>query len=85
MYVPFGIIKYGCAVFVQFLKIIIFMNFKVSSAAQSIEPLLSSTLVGSYRRGKDTCGDIDVMITKPDHLISKDILSQLLKSLKDSG
>lgn len=57
----------------------------MSSAAKAVEPLLSSTLVGSYRRGKNSCGDIDVMITKPDNLISKDILSQLLNYLKDSG
>lgn len=57
----------------------------VSVAAKSIDPLLSITLVGSFRRGKDSCGDIDIMIIKPDHFISKDILSELLRSLKKSG
>ncbi|XP_034235313.1 DNA polymerase lambda-like [Thrips palmi] len=57
----------------------------VSVMAKSIQPQLTATLVGSYRRGKESCGDIDVMICKPDHLDSKNILSQLLESLKNSG
>lgn len=57
----------------------------VAAAAKTLEPSLSVTLVGSYRRGKSSCGDIDVMISKPDHLDSAEILSQLLSSLKSSG
>ncbi|KAJ1526281.1 hypothetical protein ONE63_009435 [Megalurothrips usitatus] len=57
----------------------------VSTEAKAIEPLLSTILVGSYRRGKSTCGDIDIMVIKPDSLNSKDILSQILLSLKNRG
>lgn len=57
----------------------------VSKAAKLIDPLLTASLVGSYRRGKETCGDIDVMVCKPDHLNSKDILFQLVESLKKTG
>lgn len=67
-----------------------FKNFlllcnKVSSAVKLIDPSLSSMLVGSYRRGKDSSGDIDVMIVKADFMKSKVILSKLLVALKASG
>ncbi|KAK3911849.1 DNA polymerase lambda [Frankliniella fusca] len=57
----------------------------VSSAAKTIEPLISPIPVGSYRRGNSSCGDVDIMICIPDHLNSKSILSQLIISLKGSG
>ncbi|PSN42010.1 hypothetical protein C0J52_08251 [Blattella germanica] len=57
---------------------------QVKKAALAIEPRLKVELCGSYRRGKVTCGDIDVMITRPEG-ICKDILAQLLEPLKESG
>ncbi|MED6217234.1 hypothetical protein PIB30_015796 [Stylosanthes scabra] len=38
---------------------------------------------GSYRRGKATCGDIDVIITHPDGQSHKGFLPKFVKHLKD--
>lgn len=57
----------------------------VSDAMKTIEPSVSVIPVGSYRRGKDTCGDIDIMICQPDHYDSKAVLSKLIISLKNTG
>ncbi|CAI8587675.1 unnamed protein product [Vicia faba] len=38
---------------------------------------------GSYRRGKATCGDIDIIITHPDGTSHKGFLPKFVKRLKD--
>ncbi|KAI5437153.1 hypothetical protein KIW84_023323 [Lathyrus oleraceus] len=38
---------------------------------------------GSYRRGKATCGDIDIIITHPDGTSHKGFLPKFVKCLKD--
>ncbi|GAB1607669.1 DNA polymerase lambda-like [Argonauta hians] len=38
---------------------------------------------GSYRRGKETCGDIDILISHPDGESHLGLLSQLLPQLKE--
>ncbi|KAG9135930.1 hypothetical protein Leryth_021172 [Lithospermum erythrorhizon] len=38
---------------------------------------------GSYRRGKDTCGDMDIVITHPDGKSHVGFLSKFVKHLKD--
>jgi DNA polymerase lambda len=58
--------------------------FQVEIAALSVEPKLNVELCGSYRRGKTTCGDVDILITKPDNART-DILPCLLQQLKESG
>lgn len=40
---------------------------------------------GSYRRGKPTCGDVDVLITHPDGHSHELIFRPLLARLRDSG
>jgi DNA polymerase lambda len=40
---------------------------------------------GSYRRGKQDCGDIDILITFDDFLLSKDFLLELISTLKEKG
>jgi DNA polymerase lambda len=57
---------------------------QVEKAALSTEPKLKVELCGSYRRGKTTCGDVDVLITKPDDMCA-DILSWLIAQLRESG
>ncbi|XP_029000554.1 DNA polymerase lambda [Betta splendens] len=57
----------------------------VKDAAQAIDPGLVAITCGSYRRGKATCGDVDVLITHPDGQSHKGIFSQLLQRLHDSG
>ncbi|XP_042498852.1 DNA polymerase lambda isoform X5 [Macadamia integrifolia] len=40
---------------------------------------------GSYRRGKATCGDLDIVITHPDGKSHKGFLRKYVKHLKDIG
>jgi DNA polymerase/3'-5' exonuclease PolX len=37
--------------------------------------------VGSYRRGKETCGDIDILITRKDGYVEKNLLQNLVTEL----
>ncbi|KAI0341157.1 Nucleotidyltransferase [Trametopsis cervina] len=37
----------------------------IKAAALRIDPHLFVEILGSYRRGKETCGDIDILITRP--------------------
>lgn len=57
----------------------------VGNAARAIDPLLVSVACGSYRRGKATCGDVDVLITHPDGKSHKGVFSKILHSLHESG
>lgn len=38
--------------------------------------------VGSYRRGKATCGDIDILITRKDGYVEKNLLQHLVVELE---
>lgn len=40
---------------------------------------------GSYRRGKQTCGDVDVLVTHPDGHSHEGLLPKLLAKLHDTG
>ncbi len=40
---------------------------------------------GSYRRGRSTCGDVDILVTHPDGRSHKGVFGQLLRILKDEG
>uniref|UniRef100_UPI0037E73A87 DNA polymerase lambda isoform X1 n=2 Tax=Semicossyphus pulcher TaxID=241346 RepID=UPI0037E73A87 len=57
----------------------------VREATHAIDPHLMAMACGSYRRGKATCGDVDVLITHPDGKSHKGIFSKVLQSLHDSG
>ncbi|XP_041640372.1 DNA polymerase lambda [Cheilinus undulatus] len=57
----------------------------VRHAALAIDPKLVAMACGSYRRGKATCGDVDVLITHPDGKSHKGIFTQVLQILHDSG
>ncbi|XP_061685918.1 DNA polymerase lambda isoform X3 [Syngnathoides biaculeatus] len=57
----------------------------VRQAAQAIDSGLVAMACGSYRRGKNTCGDVDVLITHPDGKSHKGVFSKVLQSLHDSG
>lgn len=41
--------------------------------------------VGSYRRGKSSCGDVDILIAPPPGCEDVDVLSQLIATLESSG
>ncbi|XP_005091641.1 DNA polymerase lambda [Aplysia californica] len=57
----------------------------VREAAESIQEGVVAQACGSYRRGKATCGDVDVLVTHPDGRSHKGLFSKLLAKLKDSG
>ncbi|XP_023062224.1 DNA polymerase lambda isoform X2 [Piliocolobus tephrosceles] len=57
----------------------------VQKAAQAFNSGLLCVACGSYRRGKATCGDVDVLITHPDGRSHQGIFSRLLDSLRQQG
>uniref|UniRef100_A0A4W5K7M2 DNA polymerase n=1 Tax=Hucho hucho TaxID=62062 RepID=A0A4W5K7M2_9TELE len=57
----------------------------VKEAAKFLDPGLLAMACGSYRRGKDTCGDVDVLISHPDGKSHRGVFSKVLQSLHQSG
>uniref|UniRef100_A0A8C8R967 DNA polymerase lambda n=1 Tax=Pelusios castaneus TaxID=367368 RepID=A0A8C8R967_9SAUR len=57
----------------------------VREAARSLNPGLVCVACGSYRRGKATCGDVDVLVTHPDGRSHRGVFGKLLASLRRSG
>ncbi|KAM7102402.1 DNA polymerase lambda isoform 3-T6 [Ciconia maguari] len=57
----------------------------VRQAALALKPGLLCVACGSYRRGKPTCGDVDVLITHPNGQSHRGVFSKLLDSLHRSG
>ena len=57
----------------------------VKNAASEINPGLEAFACGSYRRGKRTCGDVDVIVSHPDGKSHEGVMTKLLESLKSSG
>ncbi|XP_006880072.1 PREDICTED: DNA polymerase lambda isoform X1 [Elephantulus edwardii] len=57
----------------------------VRESAQALNPGLLCVACGSYRRGKATCGDVDVLVTHPDGCSHRGVFSQLLDSLRQQG
>ena len=54
-------------------------------AALSINPGLIVMACGSYRRGKATCGDVDVLITHPDGRSHDGVFRELIQKLHEMG
>ncbi|XP_006095920.1 DNA polymerase lambda isoform X2 [Myotis lucifugus] len=57
----------------------------VRESAQAFSPGLLCVACGSYRRGKATCGDVDVLLTHPDGRSHQGIFIRLLDSLRQRG
>ncbi|KAF7303194.1 DNA polymerase lambda [Mycena kentingensis (nom. inval.)] len=59
----------------------------IKPVALNIDPKLEVHIMGSFRRGKVTCGDIDIMITRDpaDGKTHAGILARLLKALHKKG
>lgn len=59
----------------------------IKPIALSIDPQLFFEIMGSYRRGKMDCGDIDVLLTRStkDGKTHAGILPRLLKALRGAG
>lgn len=63
----------------------LFLFLEVRQAALALNPGLVCVACGSYRRGKPTCGDVDVLVTHPDGQSHHGVFSKLLDSLHRSG
>ena len=57
----------------------------VKEAALAINSGLIVQACGSYRRGKASCGDVDVLITHPDGHSHKHIFSKIIEKLHETG
>jgi DNA polymerase/3'-5' exonuclease PolX len=59
----------------------------IRAAVRQRYPAAESTLMGSYRRGKESCGDVDVLITHPDYTdrIPPTCLAAILDDLRVAG
>lgn len=64
---------------------LLFLFLEVRQAALALKPGLICVACGSYRRGKPTCGDVDVLVTHPDGQSHRGVFSKLLDSLHRSG
>lgn len=63
----------------------LFLFLEVREAALALKPGLVCVACGSYRRGKSTCGDVDVLVTHPDGQSHRGVFNKLLDSLRRSG
>ena len=57
----------------------------MKEAAESLVDGVIAQACGSYRRGKKTCGDVDVLVTHPDGKSHKGLFPKLLAKLKTQG
>ncbi|KAF5334913.1 hypothetical protein D9611_010000 [Ephemerocybe angulata] len=59
----------------------------IEPIALSLDPKLFIRIMGSFRRGKETCGDIDILITRPedDGKTHAGLLPRLLEALHKAG
>ena len=55
------------------------------AAVNEIDPGLVAMACGSFRRGKATCGDVDVLITHPDGKSHRGVFHLILNKLKQTG
>ena len=63
----------------------LYIYVQVVDCVQDLDSGLVAHACGSYRRGKATCGDVDVLITHPDGRSHRGVLPTLLHALHDSG
>ncbi|XP_019849408.1 PREDICTED: DNA polymerase lambda-like isoform X1 [Amphimedon queenslandica] len=58
---------------------------KVREGCHLLDPNLEVVTCGSFRRGKPTCGDVDILVTHPDGRSHKGIFQPLIRVLKNDG
>nr|POE62248.1 dna polymerase type-x family protein pol4 [Quercus suber] len=46
---------------------------------------IQTMIVGGYRRGKDACGDVDVIVSHPDEEKTANLVNDIVASLEDEG
>ena len=61
------------------------MHKKVKEGALAINSGLIVQACGSYRRGKPTCGDVDILITHPDGHSHKKIFNKIISLLHSTS
>ncbi|XP_030552040.1 DNA polymerase lambda isoform X2 [Rhodamnia argentea] len=61
------------------------MEQLLQKAGEDVLPGVVVLCGGSYRRGKPSCGDLDVVITHPDGKSHRGFLKKYVKHLKDLG
>ncbi|KAL4185427.1 hypothetical protein AMTRI_Chr10g5890 [Amborella trichopoda] len=59
------------------------MEILLQRAGEDVLPGVVIICGGSFRRGKSSCGDLDVVVTHPDGESHKGFLSRFVKHLKD--
>ncbi|XP_029466081.1 DNA polymerase lambda [Rhinatrema bivittatum] len=57
----------------------------VTEVVHCVNPGLLSIACGSFRRGKVTCGDVDVLVTHPDGKSHRGIFGKVIDGLKRRG
>ena len=57
----------------------------VTSYAQELLPGVRCIACGSYRRGKESCGDVDILLAPPSGCRDVNIIRNLYLKLKESG
>jgi len=59
----------------------------VRLVAERLFPGMEAHIMGSYRRGKDDCGDVDILLCHPDHVdtIPTSALGQIVDALWNEG
>jgi len=58
---------------------------QVKVAVKDIDPRLEMVTCGSYRRGKATCGDVDILITHADGSGHVGVFNRLLSALREQS
>ncbi|KAI4382574.1 hypothetical protein MLD38_008524 [Melastoma candidum] len=61
------------------------MEKLLQKAGEEVLPGVTVVCGGSYRRGKSSCGDMDMVISHPDGKSHKGFLKKYVKHLKDMG
>lgn len=46
---------------------------------------IQSMIVGGYRRGKEACGDVDIVISHPDEAATHNVVEDIVASLENEG
>ncbi|CAB4295065.1 unnamed protein product [Prunus armeniaca] len=59
------------------------MEHLLQKVGENVLPGVVIVCGGSYRRGKASCGDLDIVITHPDGMSHKGFLPKYVKQLKD--
>ena len=63
----------------------LFCLLQVRELAELINPGLEVVTCGSYRRGKPTCGDVDILVTHSDGRLHRGVLPQLVQGGRECG